>query len=136
MSDITMCNGELVDGTNCKRRANCHRFTATPDNWQSWFSDGQPMECDNFMDNSNCETELFLIWSHEHNGWWKKNEFGYTQSLNEAERFPRYYAEGIVVSANLTKCNECMVSEGLALSGEFLGRKYGEDKEEIEEEAL
>lgn len=34
MSDISMC-----EGTNCPVKEKCHRFTAKPDEYQSYFAD-------------------------------------------------------------------------------------------------
>ena len=45
MPDLTMCNGELGRTVGepaaatqvCRRRETCFRYTATPDEWQSYF---------------------------------------------------------------------------------------------------
>lgn len=47
------------------------------------------------MKNSN-----WLIWSIEHNGWWKPAQFGYTQKKDEAGRYSFEQARKIVASAN------------------------------------
>jgi len=33
MADITMCMGN-----NCNKKKKCYRYTAIPDQWQSWSS--------------------------------------------------------------------------------------------------
>jgi hypothetical protein len=47
MPDITMCKGK-----NCPLKESCYRFTAKPDEWQSFFLE-EPVkdrECDHFME--------------------------------------------------------------------------------------
>lgn len=43
----------------------------------------------------------FLVWSNEHGMWWRPAERGYTDSIEEAGRYPRSYAEKIVSRATL-----------------------------------
>jgi hypothetical protein len=43
----------------------------------------------------------FLVWSNEHRMWWRANERGYTDSIEEAGRYSRREAEQIVASATL-----------------------------------
>jgi hypothetical protein len=43
----------------------------------------------------------FLIWSNEHGMWWRDNESGYTQHIDEAGRYDRADAERIVAKATL-----------------------------------
>ncbi len=40
-----------------------------------------------------------LIWSNKHGAWWRRSERGYTQSIEEAGRYPRSVAERIVATA-------------------------------------
>jgi hypothetical protein len=54
-------------------------------------------------------TEYFVIWSLEHNAWWRPGEMGYCYELREAGRYPRDIAERIVRRANIVKVNECMI---------------------------
>lgn len=42
----------------------------------------------------------WLIWSIEHNGWWKPNSHGYTGSIDEAGRYTYEEALQIVKDAN------------------------------------
>jgi hypothetical protein len=41
----------------------------------------------------------FLIWSNEHGMWWRDNESGYTQHIDEAGRYDRADADRIVADA-------------------------------------
>lgn len=42
----------------------------------------------------------FLIWSHEHRGWWRAGRNGYTQDIRNAGRYSAVEAAEIVKSAN------------------------------------
>ena len=42
----------------------------------------------------------WLVWSIEHQAWWKPNRSGYTQKKEEAGRYEFYEAWSIVLSAN------------------------------------
>lgn len=56
----------------------------------------------------------WLIWSLEHNGWWKPNNCGYTQSIKEAGRYSYPEAREILQGANYGKFdipNEAMVPD-------------------------
>jgi len=44
---------------------------------------------------------MFLIWSNEHAMWWRANQCGYTQYIEEAGRYERAEAAGIVRRASL-----------------------------------
>lgn len=44
---------------------------------------------------------MFLIWSNEHAMWWRANQRGYTQYIEEAGRYERAEAVGIVRRASL-----------------------------------
>lgn len=43
----------------------------------------------------------FLIWSNEHAMWWRANQRGYTQYIEEAGRYDRAEAEHIVSRASV-----------------------------------
>jgi hypothetical protein len=43
----------------------------------------------------------YLIWSNQHAMWWRPNERGYTQYIEEAGRYSRADAERIVNDATL-----------------------------------
>jgi hypothetical protein len=43
----------------------------------------------------------FLIWSNEHRMWWRANERGYTDSIEEAGRYPYEQAAKVVLSASV-----------------------------------
>lgn len=43
----------------------------------------------------------FLVWSNEHAMWWRGNQRGYTQFIEEAGRYDRAEAERIVSRASL-----------------------------------
>jgi hypothetical protein len=42
----------------------------------------------------------FLIWSEEHNAWWRAGGHGYTMSIASAGRFSKSKADAIVHNAN------------------------------------
>jgi hypothetical protein len=52
---------------------------------------------------------LFLIWSIEHNAWWRPERCGYTLRAAEAGRYPVSEANLIVTLANRFAFNECIV---------------------------
>ena len=43
----------------------------------------------------------FLVWSNEHRMWWRGNQRGYTEFIDEAGRYPRDEAARIVAKATL-----------------------------------
>jgi hypothetical protein len=43
-------------------------------------------------------SDLYLVWSHEHGGWWKPGSRGYTKMLGEAGRYDR--AQAIAICRN------------------------------------
>lgn len=43
-------------------------------------------------------TDLYLVWSHEHAGWWRPGCRGYTKMLGEAGRYGR--AQAIAICRN------------------------------------
>jgi hypothetical protein len=43
----------------------------------------------------------YLVWSNEHQAWWRGGHRGYTSSIEEAGRYERSDAEGIVAGATL-----------------------------------
>ena len=51
----------------------------------------------------------YLIWSIEHDAWWRPGEMGYTTTLREAGRYSKHQASVIVGHANLVKFHECMI---------------------------
>lgn len=53
--------------------------------------------------------DLVLIWSYEHNAWWKPASWGYTTDRIDAGCYTREEAETIVERANLLKKNEAVV---------------------------
>lgn len=58
------------------------------------------------------EDGLYLIWSIEHEGWWKPRSMGYTELRSEAGMYTYEEAYRIVESANIGEHdipNEAMV---------------------------
>lgn len=57
----------------------------------------------------------WLIWSIEHNAWWRANHNGYSENRDDAGRYPYEEAVKIVSSANkyrrFTVPNEAMVRD-------------------------
>lgn len=43
----------------------------------------------------------FLVWSNQHQMWWRGGQSGYTPFIEEAGRYPRELAERIVSAATL-----------------------------------
>lgn len=43
---------------------------------------------------------IWLVWSNEHQRWWKPNWRGYTSIIGEAGRYPKRVADQIVRDAN------------------------------------
>jgi hypothetical protein len=52
---------------------------------------------------------LFVIWSIEHDAWWRPGEWGYTRVLEEAGLFPEGRAREILADANIVAFHECLV---------------------------
>jgi len=54
MSDITKCSG-----VGCNDRDKCVRFTSTPSEYQSWFTESplEGVDCDYFWDNRQTRIE-------------------------------------------------------------------------------
>jgi hypothetical protein len=48
----------------------------------------------------------FVIWSFEHDAWWRPGRWGYTPLLAEAGRYTEREARDIVAAANLITVNE------------------------------
>ena len=61
----------------------------------------------------------YLIWSFEHNAWWRPNECGYTENIDEAGRYEPEDAKRIV--ANSILCEEIAILESVAVE---LGSPY------------
>lgn len=55
------------------------------------------------------DAPLFLIWSIEHDAWWRPQSLGYTRTLSEAGRYTRHEAEQILRRANLILTYECLI---------------------------
>ena len=51
----------------------------------------------------------YLIWSVEHNAWWRANQWGYSPRLADAGQYSKEEAQKIVKSANVGSFNECMI---------------------------
>ena len=54
---------------------------------------------------------MFVIWSLEHQAWWRPDRRGYTCDLSEAGHYTREDAAAIVADANLVPgvFHECMI---------------------------
>ena len=49
----------------------------------------------------NMKSENWLIWSYEHDAWWKPNSMGYTRKYLEAGRYSEKEAERICKQADI-----------------------------------
>jgi hypothetical protein len=54
--------------------------------------------------------EPYLIWSYEHDAWWKAERRGYTRVLIDAGVYSKAEAEAIVKDANIVAVEEEAVS--------------------------
>jgi hypothetical protein len=55
-------------------------------------------------------TENYVIWSFEHDAWWRPGSWGYTTELEDAGHFTQAEAEKIVTDANIVEINEQAVT--------------------------
>lgn len=53
----------------------------------------------------------YLIWSVEHNAWWKQSKYGYSNDLSEAGLFSKEEASDIVEEANVRSHEEVMIPQ-------------------------
>ena len=53
--------------------------------------------------------QLYVVWSLEHQAWWKASRFGYAETLADAGRFSYAEAADIVRKANVVRLEECMI---------------------------
>lgn len=51
----------------------------------------------------------YVIWSMEHNAWWRGSKIGYCDTLADAGWYARAEALAIVERANLVACHEAMI---------------------------
>jgi hypothetical protein len=61
----------------------------------------------------------WLIWSHEHDAWWKADRWGYTRDWREAGRYDIYEAVTICRDANRAVINESIIHESVLWNLEF-----------------
>lgn len=54
-------------------------------------------------------TREYLIWSIEHDAWWRPARCGYTTVLSEAGRYSFVEASKILTRANYIRVNECLI---------------------------
>lgn len=54
----------------------------------------------------------FVIWSIEHQAWWRALWIGYTETLAEAGIYDEAEARKILQQANVVKINECAIPVG------------------------
>ena len=76
---------------------------------------------------------MFLVWSNQHGMWWRPEQIGYTQIIDEAGRYSRSMAAEIVRDATLdgkltyrrtdpvTEREYSAVSEVMVLAPESIG---------------
>jgi len=51
----------------------------------------------------------YLVWSFEHNAWWKTGRRGYTTNIADAGKYSIEEAEKICSQANITGINESIL---------------------------
>ena len=56
----------------------------------------------------------FLIWSFEHNGWWKRNSLGYTRDIEQAGVYSLKTVKQIVRDANRYSISEAALPAPIA----------------------
>jgi hypothetical protein len=54
-------------------------------------------------------TDAFLIWSIEHDAWWRPGGHGYTRELEQAGHYSEGEARKIVTRANIVAFHECAI---------------------------
>lgn len=82
----------------------------------------------------------YLIWSNEHNSWWKANSAGYTDYTHLAGRYTKQQAIGICNDANFTWDtdkrskipDELPVEESIAIKLKY--KIYGKDYKEARDD--
>jgi len=57
----------------------------------------------------------WLIWSHEHDAWWRAARWGYTRNWHEAGRYDILEAVEICLDANRKQINESMIHESMLI---------------------
>lgn len=65
--------------------------------------------------------DLFVIWSNEHQAWWRPNEVGYADNLAEAGVYHKARAFAIVMRANVVEFHECAIPLKALIGAERLG---------------
>ena len=66
------------------------------------------------------QTHEWVIWSHEHNAWWRPGHAGYTRLFREAGRYPYDEARSICARAN-AQCGANNVPEETMLPANCFG---------------
>ena len=57
------------------------------------------------------DDDIYVVWSNEHRGWWKKGQFGYTDKLADAERYSRNGALNVCLGAMPARRDGCPLNE-------------------------
>ena len=65
----------------------------------------------------------YVIWSFEHEAWWRPDRRGYTPDLKQAGRYTQADADAIVADANVVSVNEWAIRYADALRNEANTRK-------------
>ncbi len=55
------------------------------------------------------DEKQYLVWSIQHNSWWRPAEFGYTSKIKEAGTYTEKEAKDICIKANVVKIEEIMI---------------------------
>ena len=62
----------------------------------------------------------YVIWSIEHDAWWRPAKWGYTTVLAEAGVYSEAEARQIVQRANIRSFNECMIPVAVLVGADLV----------------
>jgi hypothetical protein len=52
------------------------------------------------------DPQPWVVWSFEHNAWWRPHRWGYTADVHEAGRYTEFEAKVIELHANIVRIHE------------------------------
>ena len=78
----------------------------------------------------------FLIWSIEHEAWWRAGWLGYTIDLADAGHYSAAEARGILERANVVRTNECAIPLGYVETDRTIARALKQIREDTSSASL